>query len=69
MEVSIVMGVPKMAGLFHGKSHSKDLKWMMTGGTPILGNLQIKPKEYANSMQYLDSIADMVRPLDGSPSC
>ena len=32
------MGYPKIIGLFHGKSHEK---WMMTGGTPISGNLQM----------------------------
>ena len=34
--VSIVMVVPKIDGLFHGKSQSKIR--MMTGGTPILGD-------------------------------
>ena len=32
-------GVPKLAGVFHGKSHRS--KWMMTGGSPISGNLHI----------------------------
>ena len=27
-------------GLFHGKSHSNDLKWMI-GGSPTLGNLHV----------------------------
>ena len=38
--VSIVVGVSQeMDGLVQRKSHEK--KWMMTGGTTILGNLQL----------------------------
>ena len=36
MGVSIVMGVSKMVGLFHGKSHRS--KWMMTGEAYDSGN-------------------------------
>ena len=48
------MGVlPFMDGLFHGKSY---YKWMMTGGSPISGNLHIHLLEYVSAI------------LDGTPT-
>ena len=42
------MGVlPFMDGIFHGKSY---YKWMMTGGSPISGNLHIHPLEYVSAI-------------------
>jgi hypothetical protein len=36
---SIHAGIPKIDGLFHGKSI---YKWMKTRGSPVLGNLHIE---------------------------
>ena len=43
------MKVPKIDGLFHGKSI---YKWMMTGGTPVSGNLQmVKRKKHGADLE------------------
>ena len=40
----LVMGVPKQWMVYF--SESSDLKWMMTGGTPMLGSPQLAMEIY-----------------------
>ena len=43
MGVSIVMGVPQMVGFYF--MENPNLKWILTGHTPISGNLHIRTSE------------------------
>ena len=70
--VSIVMWIPQsLDGLFHGKSISKILwKWIMTGGTPILGNHQAPKNRRFGSWKVkiqdkLWSVPCLILPLNG----